>query len=89
MDGGEPEEESSEEVGEQGEAKNTETTTVMLLGTGKYGDSDQGIKNPLAKTKDVRPAGVDGWEFKASPFPSCIKFVLKLLSDKKQLDVSS
>jgi protein DGCR14 len=41
-------------------------TSVVLLGTGKYGDSESLVKDPLTKVKDSRPAGVDGWTFKVS-----------------------
>jgi protein DGCR14 len=44
----------------------TKDSAVILLGTGKYGDSEQGVRDPLAKMKDHRSAGVDGWLFKAS-----------------------
>ncbi|KZT42587.1 hypothetical protein SISSUDRAFT_998788 [Sistotremastrum suecicum HHB10207 ss-3] len=59
-------EEADDSTKEKDEEKDeVKETGMILLGTGQYGDSEESQVNVLAKKKDTRPAGVEGWAFKA------------------------
>lgn len=58
-------EEADDSTKEKDEEKDeVKETGMILLGTGQYGDSEESQVNVLAKKKDTRPAGVEGWAFK-------------------------
>jgi protein DGCR14 len=69
-----PEEEDNKNAEDEGgESPDTSEKAVVLLGTGKYGDSEENAVNVLAKSRDTRPTGVDTWNFRV-----CTRFLPRL-----------